>query len=57
MRLPVVDPDGKLIGIVSRCDLLSVFLRPGESIAREVELGHRRRRRPREQSFGDPAPG
>lgn len=26
-RLPVVDPAGKLIGIVSRRDLLSVFLR------------------------------
>jgi len=35
-RLPVVDPDGKLIGIVSRCDLLSVFLRSDEDIAREV---------------------
>ncbi len=35
-RLPVFDADGKLIGIVSRCDLLSVFLRPGEDIAREV---------------------
>ena len=43
-RLPVVEPgtvfgggvDGKLIGIVSRCDLLSVFLRPDEDIAREV---------------------
>jgi CBS domain-containing protein len=35
-RLPVVGPDGKLIGIVSRCDLLSVFLRPDEDIAREV---------------------
>jgi CBS domain-containing protein len=35
-RLPVVDADGKLIGIVSRCDLLSVFLRPDEDIAREV---------------------
>ena len=35
-RLPVLDADGKLIGIVSRCDLLSVFLRPGEDIAREV---------------------
>jgi len=32
-RLPVVDPDGKLIGIVSRRDLLSVFLRPDEEIA------------------------
>lgn len=35
-RLPVVNPDGTLIGIVSRCDLLSVFLRPDEEIAGEV---------------------
>jgi CBS-domain-containing membrane protein len=35
-RLPVVDPDGTLAGVVSRCDLLSVFLRPDEDIAREV---------------------
>ena len=43
-RLPVVEPGtvfgggvgGKLIGIVSRCDLLSVFLRPDEDIAQEV---------------------
>ena len=35
-RLPVVDADGKLIGIVSRCDLLSVFLCPDEDIARQV---------------------
>ena len=35
-RLPVVNPDGTLIGIVSRCDLLSVFLRPDEDIAGEV---------------------
>lgn len=35
-RLPVVDPAGKLIGIVSRRDLLSVFLRPDEDIAAEV---------------------
>jgi osmotically-inducible protein OsmY len=32
----VVSADRKLIGIVSRCDLLSVFLRPDEDIAREV---------------------
>ena len=35
-RLPVVDPSGKLIGIVSRRDLLSVFVRPDEEIADEV---------------------
>jgi CBS domain-containing protein len=35
-RLPVVDPSGKLIGIVSRRDLLSVFLRPDEEIGAEV---------------------
>jgi CBS domain-containing protein len=43
-RLPVVEPGttfgggvgGKLVGIVSRCDLLSVFLRPDEDIARDV---------------------
>jgi len=35
-RLPVVDSSGKLIGIVSRRDLLSVFLRPNEEIAAEV---------------------
>ncbi len=35
-RLPVVDPDGKLIGIVSRRDLLSVFLRPDKEIAEDA---------------------
>jgi CBS domain-containing protein len=35
-RLPVVDPQGRLLGIVSRRDLLTVFLRPDEQIAREV---------------------
>jgi CBS-domain-containing membrane protein len=35
-RLPVVDPDGVLIGIVSRSDLLSVFLRPDHEIADEA---------------------
>ena len=35
-RLPVVNPDGKLLGIVSRRDLLSVFLRPDAQIAGEV---------------------
>jgi CBS domain-containing protein len=35
-RLPVVDSDGKLIGVVSRRDLLSVFLRPDDAIAADV---------------------
>ena len=35
-RLPVVDSKGKLVGIVSRRDLLSVFLRPDIDIARDV---------------------
>lgn len=35
-RLPVVDGDGVLLGIVSRSDLLKVFLREDEDIAREV---------------------
>jgi CBS domain-containing protein len=35
-RLPVVDPDGKLLGIVSRRDLLSVFLRPDAEIAHQA---------------------
>jgi CBS-domain-containing membrane protein len=35
-RLPVVDAKGKLIGIVSRRDLLSVFLRPDAEIAHDA---------------------
>ena len=35
-RLPVVDEDGKLVGIVSRRDLLSVFLRPDDDIVHDV---------------------
>jgi len=35
-RLPVVDPAGHLLGIVSRRDLLSVFLRPDEEVAAQV---------------------
>jgi CBS-domain-containing membrane protein len=36
-RLPVVDPeDGVIVGIVSRTDLLKVFLREDQEIAREV---------------------
>ncbi|MHC3469855.1 CBS domain-containing protein [Streptomyces sp. 7R007] len=35
-RLPVVDEEGRLEGIVSRADLLKVFLREDEDIAEEV---------------------
>ena len=35
-RLPVVDHDGRLVGIVSQADVLSVFTRPGEEIRREI---------------------
>lgn len=36
-RLPVLDQDGRVIGIVSRADLLKVFLRPDAEIADEVD--------------------
>ncbi|MFG3293970.1 CBS domain-containing protein [Streptomyces sp. NPDC048179] len=35
-RLPVVDAQGMLVGIVSRSDLLKVFLRDDEQIAEEI---------------------
>jgi CBS domain-containing protein len=35
-RLPVVDGEGRIIGIVSRADLLKVFLRPDNEILDEV---------------------
>lgn len=35
-RLPVVNPAGELIGVVSRRDVLSAFLRPDDEIADEV---------------------
>ena len=35
-RLPVVDDEGLLVGIVSRVDVLSVFARPDEEIRDEV---------------------
>jgi CBS domain-containing protein len=36
-RLPVTDEHGKLVGIVSRRDLLSVFLRPDADIAHDAQ--------------------
>ena len=35
-RLPVTGPDGHLAGIVSRCDLVRVFLRPDGEIRDEI---------------------
>ncbi|WP_405719495.1 CBS domain-containing protein [Streptomyces sp. NBC_00046] len=35
-RLPVVDDDGRLVGVVSRGDLLKIYLRPDEDIAQEL---------------------
>lgn len=35
-RLPVVDDLGRLVGMVTRRDLLKVFLRPDEDIRREI---------------------
>ncbi|MFB6578478.1 CBS domain-containing protein [Streptomyces sp. NPDC056402] len=35
-RLPVVDGDGRFVGVVSRGDLLKVFLRPDRDIGAEV---------------------
>jgi len=35
-RLPVVDDTGRLVGMVTRRDLLRVFLRPDEQIRREI---------------------
>jgi CBS domain-containing protein len=35
-RLPVVEEGGKVVGIVSRADLLKVFMRPDEEIRQEV---------------------
>ncbi|MFI8371913.1 CBS domain-containing protein [Streptomyces sp. NPDC085466] len=42
-RLPVVDADGMILGVVSRSDLLKVFLRSDEELADEVRrdvVGH-----------------
>jgi CBS domain-containing protein len=35
-RLPVVDDDGRLIGIVTRSDVLSVYDRPDDDIRRDI---------------------
>ena len=35
-RLPVVDHPGRLVGILTRADVLSVFTRPDEEICREI---------------------
>ncbi|WP_165989777.1 CBS domain-containing protein [Streptomyces sp. YIM 98790] len=35
-RLPVIDEEGRLAGIVSRSDLLRVFLRPDQEIRAEI---------------------
>jgi CBS domain-containing protein len=35
-RLPVVDEDGRLVGIVTRADLVRAFVRADEEIAREI---------------------
>ncbi|MFF5113764.1 CBS domain-containing protein [Streptosporangium sp. NPDC000509] len=37
-RLPVVDGQGRLVGIVSRCDLLKAYIRSDHDIEREVRL-------------------
>lgn len=36
VKLPVVEEGGKVVGIVSRADLLKVFMRPDEEIRQEV---------------------
>jgi CBS domain-containing protein len=35
-RLPVVDPDGRLLGIIGRSDVLAVFRCPDESIRQAI---------------------
>ena len=41
-RLPVVDGRGRLVGIVSRADLLKTFLRADDSLASDVGVALRR---------------
>lgn len=35
-RLPVVDPEGRLVGVVSRRDLVCLLLRPDDELAEEI---------------------
>jgi CBS-domain-containing membrane protein len=35
-RLPVIDADGRLVGIVSRADVLTVYARPDQEIKHEI---------------------
>ena len=35
-RLPVVDADGHLVGIISRTDVLAIFDRSGQDIRKEI---------------------
>lgn len=35
-RLPVVDGSGRLVGVISRADLVAVFARPDETIAADI---------------------
>jgi len=35
-HLPVIDSNGRLVGVVSRADLLRIFLRDDDEIAREI---------------------
>lgn len=36
-RLPVVDDDGQLVGLVSRADMLRAFVRPDQDIIQEIQ--------------------
>jgi osmotically-inducible protein OsmY len=38
-RLPVVDELGRLVGVVTRGDLLKVHLRPDDDIRQDIETG------------------